>query len=45
MGWGTRSYRKVRDQLEAAVTERTAHLKASEERYARAMEATAAGHW
>src|SRR5207237_9422422 len=40
-----RELNRVRDQLETAVAERTAHLAASEERYARAMEATEAGHW
>ncbi|HYL22944.1 MAG TPA: PAS domain-containing protein, partial [Burkholderiales bacterium] len=40
-----RELTKARDELGTAVAERTAHLAASEERYARAMEATAAGHW
>jgi PAS domain-containing protein len=40
-----REMSKARGELEAAVAERTAHLAASEGRYARAMEATEAGHW
>jgi PAS domain S-box-containing protein len=40
-----RELSKVRDELEAAVAARTAELAASEARYARAMEATEAGHW
>ncbi|HSU76373.1 MAG TPA: hypothetical protein VLI89_04850, partial [Burkholderiales bacterium] len=40
-----RQMSKARGELEAAVAERTAHLAASEGRYARAMEATEAGHW
>jgi len=37
--------RRERGHLEALVTQRTAALRLSEERYARAMEATEAGHW
>ena len=40
-----RELTKARDELGTAVAERTAHLAESEARYARAMEATAAGHW
>jgi PAS domain S-box-containing protein len=36
---------KARDELETAVAERTAHLSASEERYARAMQASNDGIW
>jgi len=51
VGWGTASLRrtqrqlsKVREKLETTVAERTANLAESEARYARAMEATGAGH-
>ena len=36
---------KARDELETVVAERTAHLAASEERYARAMQASKDGIW
>jgi PAS domain S-box-containing protein len=36
---------RARDELESAVTERTAHLAASEARYARAMQASKDGIW
>jgi PAS domain S-box-containing protein len=40
-----RELTKARDVLETAVAERTAHLAASEERYALAIRASGAGHW
>src|SRR5439155_11273796 len=40
-----RELSKTRDDLEITVAERTAHLAASEERYARAMQASKDGIW
>ena len=40
-----RELTRARDELETAVAERTAHLAASEERYALAMRASGEGHW
>lgn len=40
-----RELSKIRDELEKAVAERTAHLDASEERYERVMLAAEAGFW
>ena len=39
VGWGTSKHRRAQAELETAIAERTGHLKASEERLVRAVEA------